>query len=407
TRLDIGFEEARALTLAAIRLLPSEALAPADAVARIAAEDLVARIDCPGATLSARDGFAVCSQSLREASPERPVRLKVTAEAVAGQVAEVRLEAGGAVRITTGALLPAGADAVLSSEFASDEGSSVLCLRDAGPGRNLLRRGSEVAAGELLLSAGSRVTPAVAGLAAASGLDEIRVMRRPRVGLLATGDEVVAPGRPLRPGEVYASNLVTLLGWLRHAGMEGETLVAGDAPESIATAAATLLSRVDVLLTSGGAWKSARDLTPSVLQQMGWCPSYHRVRMGPGKAVAFGLMGAKPCFCLPGGPASNEMAFLQLALPALRRMSGLDPSPLPVTTCVLAEPVTGEPDWTQFFPVRLTGATQLPSAHPMALRNRLRARAEATGLLCLPEGSDRLEAGATVQVQLLPCSATG
>jgi len=174
------------------------------------------------------------------------------------------------------------------------------------------------------------LTPALTGLLAAGGLEQVKVYPSPRVAVVATGDEVIAPGHPLQPGQLYASNIVTLYSWLHHFGMSGETAVVRDRPDELEMTFQKLLSRNDALLTSGGAWKSERDLTTRVLDEMGWEMFFHRVRIGPGKAVALGILDGKPIFCLPGGPPSNEMAFLQIALPGLLQMAGRPHNTLPI-----------------------------------------------------------------------------
>jgi molybdopterin molybdotransferase len=258
-----------------------------------------------------------------------------------------------------------------------------------------------VAADEIVVERGLMVTPARAGLLAAAGLAGVRVHRRPSVGVLATGDEVVLPGEPLKPGQLYASNIVTLFGWLRRFGMAAEAARRPDNAPTIREAAAVLLDRHDALLTSGGAWKSERDLTVRIMEDLGGELLYERVRIGPGKAVALAVVGGKPVFCLPGGPASNEMAFLQLALPGLLRLAGLSPEPFERRSARLDAAVEGTPEWTQFFQATLAEDGGGFVARPLRGPSRLRAQALAEAIITLPQGCRRLDAGRQTQVQVL------
>jgi molybdopterin molybdotransferase len=162
-----------------------------------------------------------------------------------------------------------------------------------------------------------------------------------------------------------------------------------------------MLDVKDALITSGGVWKSDRDLTVKVVQELGGDLLFHRVRIGPGKAVAVALVGGKPVFCLPGGPASNEMAFLQIALPGLLRMAGRDPSPFPHLRAVLSVDLEGVAEWTQFWQADLRRVEGEWRVAPIRKKSRLQSQARANALLQLPEGMTRLEKGTEVPVQVL------
>jgi len=399
--LDIGYGEATALVLAHLHPLPPVAVAVEDAVDMVLAEPVVSGLNSPSVTASLKDGLAVVSTDLAGASPESPVRLQLLGTVVAGEQADLTVKPGRAVQVMTGARVPEGANAVLAGEFADLEGETALCRATARPGRNILPAGSDVAEGQKLMSRGRVVTPAMCGLMAAAGLARIPVHPRPRVGLVATGDEVVAPGGTLGPGQLYASNLVTLSAWLRHFRMDAQLTVASDDPDEIRRAVREMAVDNDVLLTSGGAWKSVRDRTVRILEELGWKKAFHRVRLGPGKAAAFGFLEGKPVFCLPGGPPSNEMAFLQLALPGLLRMAGLPPRPFASIRARLAHTLRGDPDWTQFFQVGLEEREGEMTATGLRSLGRLRSQAAARGLVQLPEGRQVLEAGTMWDVQVL------
>lgn len=306
---------------------------------------------------------------------------------------------GTAVKIMTGARIPDGADAVIADEFAREENGWVWCFCDSR--RNIIERGFDVAKGDMLTSRGEVLTPAKTGLLAAGGISTIRVYPRPRVGILATGDELVSPGEPLKPGQLYASNLVTLLSWLEHFRMEAEVAIVGDKADALAKTARSILERVDVLLTSGGAWKSDRDLTIRVLQEMGGQVAFHRVRMGPGKAVALILLNNKTVFCLPGGPPSNEMAFLQITLPGLLHLAGKPAVPFECSEATLTKTLRGQKDWTQFFYAISKQENGRWFVSPIENKSRLQAQANANALIKIPEGIEQLEEQQQVQVQVL------
>ncbi len=257
-----------------------------------------------------------------------------------------------------------------------------------------------MAADGLIVKRGQLLTPALTGLMAAGGLDRVAVFPTPRVAVVATGDEVVAPGVSLRPGQLYASNIVTLYAWLRHFGMPGETAVVRDDPQELEKTFQYLLSKNDALLTSGGAWKSERDLTTQILDKMGWEMCFHRVRVGPGKAVALGILDGKPIFCLPGGPPSNEMAFLQIALPGLLQMAGKPTPPFSYKKVRLAEEVRGDVTWTQFFQATLEKRGGEWWAIPHRMKSRIQSQARAQALIKIPEGVKSLAPG-LIDVQML------
>ena len=229
----------------------------------------------------------------------------------------------------SGALLPKGADAVLAEEFTLSHGDLVEALADSHEGRNILAQGLDAQAGEVLANPHQESTPSVVGLMVAGGVREVEVFQRPRVSLLGIGDEVLLPGMEQKHGTIYASNLALQEAWLVSRGLPNDTRVCGDSFREIAQSVDSLTEESDVLLTSGGAWKSERDLVVKVLESLGWGVRFHRVRMGPGKAVAMAERNSKAIFCLPGGPPSNEAAFLTIALPAVLRMAGSACSPYP------------------------------------------------------------------------------
>lgn len=397
----ISFALAQRLTLENIAPLPSEMVALSEALGRLTAEAIYSQVDSPSAHVSSKDGYAVQSSDVAQASTAQPAKLHLEGFSAAGANQWLTLEAGSAIRIMSGAALPAGADAVVAEEFASMEGEAVFLTRDAHPGRNVIAKGSDVARGQFLLAQHTALQPAQLGLIASAGVAAVKVYQRPRVAIIATGDEVIAPGTPLQDGKLFASNLVTLAAWCAHFGMPVSSRILPDLPAQIEAGLEQAISTHDAVLTSGGAWNSERDLVIHILEKLGWREIYHRVKIGPGKAIGFGLLHGKPVFCLPGGPPSNYMAFINLALPGLMQLGGFQQPGLPEITARLDEQVAGQIDWTQFIQGRLEPADDLPVFHPLPGGNRLHMMADAQGLLTIPEGVEQIPAGSAVRIRVM------
>ena len=399
-----GFQEAFNLVCSNLKPLGRDFIPLESSLDRIAAADIVAPMSYPSDDVSLKDGFAIRAADISSASRLQPVALKVVGSAFAGFDFDGEVTAGNAVRICSGARIPAGADAVVASEFCREISDvDVHVLADAAAGRNVLGAGSEVKGGSEIIKDGDLFRPGNMGLAAAAGVSMACVYRRPKAAVVGIGDEVVAPGEVLLPGQLYASNLVTMCAWLNSFGVQCETCVVKDNARGISYVLEKLMDRIDVILTSGGAWGSERDLVVGTLEGLGWKKIFHHVRMGPGKGIAFGMWKNKPVFCLPGGPASNEMALLQLALPGILRMSGDIRHPLPTVPARLLENVAGRhKQWMEFKDA--VTSTDADGNHGVELyrsRSRLQAIAGANSLLCIPEGIECQNRGDIVPVQLL------
>lgn len=402
--LDIGLDEALELTLSRIRALPTEFVGLPEGVDRVVAEDMRARVDSPSVDASLKDGYAVRSGDLAGDMTGDSVRLRLAGSVAAGGREDVPVAPGTAVRVLTGARIPSGADAVVSEEFATPEGPDIVFDRPVEPGRNILPRGSDVSRGRTVVRGGRRLSPGEVGILAAAGHDRIPVVRNPFAAIVATGDEVVAPGRPLPEGKVYASNMATLGSWCRRYGLRTALYHArDDADDLLRTLKNCLDAGADALVTSGGAWTGDRDLVARTLDRLGWEKVFHRIRIGPGKAVGFGLLEGKPVFLLPGGPPSNLMGFLQIALPGLLALGGhLRPS-LPEAVVRLDSDLVGRhAHWTQLVFGDLTPVRgDLPVFRPLRGASRLRSMAEARAVVAIPEGETVLRAGSAVAAQIL------
>ncbi|MBN2148115.1 MAG: molybdopterin molybdotransferase MoeA [Anaerolineales bacterium] len=397
----ISFDHAYQLTLEHIHPLPPETVGLLAAAGRIAAQDFLAKVDVPSLDVSLKDGYAILSTDICNASPTSPVNLTLAGNLAAGDAWEGLVHPSQAVRILSGAPLPQGADAVVAEEFTQLLPDGLRVLNHAEPGRNVLRRGADIQAGQRVVSARQKFHPTVIGLLAAAGYQEVQVIRRPRVAIIATGDEVLAPGQPIIPGKLYASNLFTLAAWCQRFGFEAETFVLPDHADTIRRVLLKCLEQSDVVLTSGGAWQGERDLVVQIMDALGWRKIYHRVRMGPGKAIGFGLYQGKPVFCLPGGPPSNHMAFLQLALPGMQRLAGEQKPGLPHLHAIMAETVSGQVDWTQFIHGQLVEESQHLLFQPLRYPSRLQEMAHTDAIVRIPEGTGEISANSTVMVQVL------
>ncbi len=400
-KYDIGLEQALSRTLERLTALPPIDIEIDKVEGLAVAENCIATVDCPSASVSMKDGYAVVSADMQKASQNRPVKLKVTGSVFAGSQEGKSVISGTAIKIMTGAKIPQGADAVISSEFTEKKNDGILCYRDTGCGRNILKKGHDVKKGDRIACPGEILMPAKTGLIAAGGIHSVRVHPLPRVGIIAIGDEVVKLGELLKEGQLYASNIVTLTSWLKHFHISAQISIVPDHTEKIRSTIESMLQNADVIITSGGVWKSERDLTVKTFQDMGGEVIFHRVRMGPGKAVAAILLNGKIAFCLPGGPPSNEMAFLQIVLPALLHLAGREPSPFEYKTATLTATVRGDSNWTQFFYARSGQNNGQLFVRPLEMKSRLQSQANANAIIKIPQGVEQLEKTQQIQIQIL------
>jgi molybdopterin molybdotransferase len=230
----------------------------------------------------------------------------------------------------------------------------------------------------------------------------LEVFQTPEIALVATGDEVILPGKPLTEGKLYASNIITLDAWCRHLGFGTRLCRVGDRLENISQTLEQTIDQADVVISSGGAWAGDKDLMIQALGHLGWKDVFHRVRMAPGKGVGFGLLHHKPFFMLPGGPSANVMGFLQIALPGLMRMAGYGRTGLPEMDVQLARELTGRHrNWMQFVFGTLERQGSQHIFHPLLTRSRLQAVAMAEAIVAIPEGETHLPAGMVVKAQIL------
>jgi len=364
------------------------------ALALVCAEDVHAGTDCPSIDSSLKDGFAVCSSDIADASPAHPVTLSITSALTAGDsAARHRVQPGTAVRIMTGAPIPAGATAVLASEFALVKDGQVIITADAGEGRNILRKGSDVCRDQLIMHRGDLLGPTHLGLLAAAGLNTVVCHPLPKVAVAATGSELVWPGEPVLPGKVAASNMVTAAAELQALGLNAATVLLRDNLDQLQEQFRDLVRQVDILITCGGVLDGDKDLTLRAMEQIGMEKIFHRVRIGPGKGACMGRVGNTVVFNLPGGPPSNHVALLLLALPGVRQLMGY-PNPLPHRRkALMTEELTGQENWTQLVYSTTTWKNGSLVAAPVRGLSRLETLAVADALVEISEGCKKIRVG--------------
>lgn len=399
---ECGYVEALKMILSQLRPLAPTSL-PLDRVEGFnLAEDVTAVVDSPSVDTSMKDGYALRAADTVPGDNHAPRKLEITGRVAAGDAPPQRLAPFTAQRILTGGALPPGADTIVAEEFVQVAEGRVQVTRPTDKGRNIRRQGSDTTAGVPLFAAGQALSPGSIGLLAAAGHAEARVHPKPRVAIIATGDEVLLPGEPLSEGKLYASNLLTINAWCRRLGMRTNPDVVGDRTEALVERLARAVREQDAVVTSGGAWTGDKDLVAHALAELGWQPHFHRLRLGPGKAAGFGFLQAKPVFLLPGGPPSNLVAFLVLALPGLLRLGGSDPPGLPRIKARLAAAVAGDRHWTQAVFGELETTNQGVVFNPHQRRgSRLKRMARAHGLLLIPEGREGYAPEDIVTVRML------
>ena len=365
----------------------------AEALGRVLAADVVALADVPPFRNSAMDGFAVAAGPAGRTLP-------IIGESRAGAPSPVPLAAGSALRISTGAALPDGADAVVMVERTVEHGDGTVTIEaEAAPGGNVRDAGEDVRAGTVAIPAGTPLTPAALGVAVTAGVATVSCARRPRVALLATGDELVEPGARLPPGGIHDSNAVALAGYVVQAGgvVISRARVA-DTAEATRAAVDAALEGADVLISTGGVSVGAHDHVKAALRDAGVEERFWRVALRPGKPTWFGVRGDQLVFGLPGNPVSSVVTFLLFARPALRALQGA-PTAVPRRTATLTVPIARHAVRDEMVRVTLEGDLATPTGPQGS--HVLTSMLLADGLALIPMGEGELPAGAQVDVELL------
>jgi len=405
---NVEIEEARRIVLGAVAPLAPCDVELDDALGRVLAEDLVADRPLPAFDVSAMDGFAVKAGDLVGASSDRPVALSIVGESRAGSPATASIEGGQALAISTGGVIPAGADAVVPVERTSRHDGRVEMDHAVAVGADVRRAGEDVAAGATVLSSGTTLGPAQLGMLASLQRSHVSCARQPRVSVLVTGDELLAAGEQPRPGAIGDSNSHSLAALARCAGAQlAHRLHVGDDAASTRTAIAQAASDADALIICGGVSVGEHDHVRPSLAALGARQEFWGLALRPGHPTWFGTLHDTPVFGLPGNPVSAMVTFVLFAAPALRAMQGA--------------PVAGARPTAV-----LDGGYQKPAGRAHALRCRLSAREDgwhasvtsaqgshvlssmlaADALAIVPSDVTRLQPGARVEIEPL-CRWTG
>jgi molybdopterin molybdotransferase len=388
----LSIDEARARVLDAAAPLPSEDVPVAEALGRVLAADVAADHDVPAFSNSAMDGFAVRSGPAGRT-------LRVVGESRAGAPADVEVGEGEAVRISTGAMLPAGADGVLQVELVDVDGDRVALRDEVPPGRNVRGPGEDLRAGATVLAAGTLLGPAELGVAVSAGRAALPCARRPAVAVLATGDELVAPGEPLGPGQLHDSNAITLAALAARAGGHVvRTAHVRDDPRATRAAIEAALELADVVVLSGGVSVGPHDHVKPALAELGVRESFWRVALRPGGPTWFGTRGPRLVFGLPGNPVSAMVTCLLFVRPALARLQGAPAVP-ERGRARLGEALPRHPDRDECVRVRLRDGTAWPTGPQGS--HQLSSMLGADGLAVVPAGAGELAAGTSVEIELV------
>ena len=389
--------------LAAIRPLTPVRLGLEEAEGRVLAEDAVALCPLPSFDNSGMDGYAVHEADVAAAAPGAPVTLPVTDEIPAGDTRTLTVAPGTSARIMTGALMPAGADAVVPVEW-TDGGVKQVTISQPAPAGNAIRwRGGDVAEGDVMVRAGTLLRPAQLALLAAGGHGTALVRPQPLVTVVATGNELIEPGTPLAPGQIWESNGYMLAAAAREAGGRARRHRVRDDPVAVVTALEELSASADLLVTTGGvSMGGEHDVVKAALGE--FAVKFRKVAMQPGMPQGFGLIGldGTPVFTLPGNPVSSYVSFLLFVRPAMQAMQGLTPMPLPVTRAALAGAVRSPEGRRSYLRGVLDGrrGTVIPLTGQGS--HQLAALARANALIVVPEQAAAMEKGEVADVVALP-----
>jgi molybdopterin molybdotransferase len=383
-----------------IRARAPVAVALAQAQGLVLADDVVAQLALPVFDNSAMDGYAVRAEETSGATPEDPVILPVAEDIPAGRTDELTLQPKTAHRIMTGAPVPAGTTAVVPVEDTDGGMQSVAIHKPRPPGAHIRRAGEDVAPGTTVLRKGQVVTAAVLGLAAALGMAELQVIPRQRVLVISTGSEVVPPGIPLRPGQIYESNSIMLAGAVRDAG--AEVIAVATAEDDVAQFSALLdryAADADLIITSGGVSAGAYEVVKDAFGRDGdQGVEFVKVAMQPGMPQGIGRVAGATIVTLPGNPVSALVSFEVFIRPALRKAMGLPDPERPHRPAVLAETLTSPRGKRQFRRAILDHETGSVVSYGPPASHHLRWLASANGLLDIPEDVVEVSAGTQLQV---------
>lgn len=377
-----------------------------NSLGRILAGDIVSDVDVPGFSRSTMDGYAVKARDTFGASEAMPAVLEIAGEVLMGENAPDPVEPGRAVRISTGGMLPDGADAVVMIEYTElMDSSTILVVKPAAPGENVVRRGEDIGAGQVVIKAGTVIRPQEMGAMAGIGNTVCEVVQRPRIGIISTGDEVVDPGQIPGPGQVRDINCFAVVGLVEEAG--GQALSYGivrDEPAQLGQVLKTAIRENDIVVISGGSSVGSRDVTSEVLNSLGK-PGVlvHGVSVKPGKPTILGVVDNKPVFGLPGHPASALVLADIFLVPLIRAYSGLGfttPNRRTVRA-FMGRSMASASGRVDYIRVAVTATNGRLTAEPILGKSGLiTTMVKADGCVIIPMAKEGLEAGEEVEVIL-------
>ncbi len=399
----ISVDEAQQIILGAVKPMPMERIGLDRALGRTLAETIQSPMDHPPWDASAMDGYAVRCEDLRTASRERPCRLEVVETVLAGQMPQCKIGPGEACRIMTGAPIPAGADAVVMIEATRQVGHGVDVLEAVEMGEDIRYRGEALRLGEKILDPGIRIRPAEIGLLASIGKSLVSVFQRPRVAILATGDELADLDALRGASQIYNSNGHALAAQVEEAGGLPMNLgIARDDPEALRQKLRDALN-ADLIVVAGGVSVGDADRVREVSTALGADMRLWKVAMKPGHPLAFGLIAGRPMFGLPGNPVSAMVTFEQFVRPSLLRAMGRCDIFRPTLSATLSETLHKKPGRRHFVRAVISwqgGGYAVRSTGDQG-SGILKSMVAANGLILLPEAVSHIPAGERVAVQLL------
>ena len=400
----IFFHEARDKMLEGIKPLPPEKCRLDDLLGRILAQDVMASFDIPPRDNSAMDGFAVIASDAAGATEQSPVTLQIIEDVPAGKVATKPLKTGQAIRIMTGAQIPEGADAVIPVEDTEIINYELLINNSHAvkQGANVRRQGEDVTSGQLLITKGTRLRPQEVGLIASLGLTEVLVSKQPVVGIISSGNEVAAPGQPLKPGQIYDANRFSIGGQVKEAGaLVKDYGIISDDLAKIKETLTRAAGECDVVITSGGVSVGEYDLMKQALSELGQM-NFWQVKQKPGKPLAFGHINGKPVAGLPGNPVSSMVVCDQYVRPLLLKMQWATNIFRVQVTAYSDQGIKKQAGRTEFLRTKVKwqdGAYHAVLTGPQG-SGILTSMAQADGLMILPEECEGVKPGDVVQVEL-------
>jgi len=393
-----------------IKPLGIEEVSLMEAYSRILAEDIIAPIDVPHFRRSTMDGYAVRAEDTFGASEDNPKKLKLVNKIEIGELAKVKVGFGEAVEVSTGSMVPEGANAVLMLEHAEKINNEIIVFKATSPGENIIEVGFDIKKGEKILFKGEFLSARKLGILASLGIPRVKVYRKPKVAIISTGCELLSPGNQLKPGKIYDINSTTISASVVECGGIPNFLgIFADKYEDIRKVVSSALSNYDIVILSGGTSVGVTDIVREVINGLGE-PGIiiDGVRIKPGKPTIVGVVKRKPIFCLPGHPMSSLMTFHIFVAPVIRGFSGmpnLKPKIVKAELAVRVIPASGR---INFIPVKLIRENGKLKAYPILKgSSAITSLAKADGYFKTDINANVVLEGKQIEVYLFPDFSLG